>query len=349
MLKKIIHFLFVPIGAALGYWLWVFARYVLTSFDAALWDWIYIALEVALILALAFIGYLVGAPLSNRLTKKMGDAFKIMRAMPAHELFMSTMGLLIGLVCAFLICQVFRNISNEILVTSINAIIYICFSVIGLKIGRSRRDDFDSPLKKKKNDNVPLCGGTVLDTSILIDGRAFDIFKSGFLAKPVLIPKFVLDELSRLSDSEDGKKRTRGRIGLDTVKNLRAQGVTISQADYPQFDSIDDKIVAFAKENNAYIMTNDYSLNLVASVQGVQILNVNELVNALKPTLITGDEIELEIVKVGKDPSQGIGYLDDGTMIVVDNASGYVDKSVTVVVTGMIQTNAGKIIFGKVK
>ena len=164
------------------------------------------------------------------------------------------------------------------------------------------------------------------------------------------IPDFILDELTSLADSDDNKKRTRGRLGLDTVKKLReSEGVILISKDYPEQEKIDGKIIALAKELNAQIMTNDYSLNMVASVQGVKILNINELVNALKPTVVAGDEISIEISKMGKEPDQGVGYLDDGTMVVVENGAQYVDNVVEIVVVSLLQTNAGKIIFGKVK
>lgn len=352
MIKRIIQILFAPIGGALGYWFWILIEVLLKDFNIHLWGWAAVFCEIAIVSAMAVLGYFVGGPVSEWVSSMLIKATKKAKEMPASELFSVTAGLVIGFLCAFLVCQVFNKISNELLVTCINALIYICFGFFGARVAYLRHDDFNLFTKRKKgeDDKKSFAGGTVLDSSMLIDGRTADIFKTGFLNEPIYIPQFILDELTRLADSEDSKKRTRGRIGLDAVKKLQeSESVVLSSKDYPEIETIDNKIIALAKELNADIMTNDYSLNMVASVHGVKILNVNELVNALKPTVVAGDELSIEISKVGKDPSQGVGYLDDGTMVVVENGAEHVNCVITVEVTSMLQTNAGKIIFAKVK
>lgn len=323
---------------------------ILKSFNIYLWGWAAVLLEIACISALAVAGYFIGKPVSNWVAYLLAKSTKKAKEMSFSELLAVTFGLLVGFLCAFLICQIFVKISNEILVTCINALIYICFGFFGAKVALMRHSEFSFFQKRKKDENIKeQKSGTILDSSILIDGRAYDIYKTGFLAEPVYIPRFILDELTSLADSDDNKKRTRGRIGLDTVKKLREnKSVVICEKDFSDSDNTDGKIIALAKELSASIMTNDYSLNMVASVQGIKILNINELVNALKPTVVAGDEIDIEISKSGKEPSQGVGYLDDGTMVVVENGSEYVDKVVNVQVTSMLQTNAGKIIFAKI-
>ena len=353
MIKKVIRILFAPIGGALGYWLWRLVEMLLATLNLTLPDWLVLLLEIACVSALAVVGFFVGGPISTWCAETLAKITKKSKEMPAKDLFLAVFGLLIGFVGAFLICQIFNKISNEILVTSINAIVYICCGFLGMRIVLMRRDEISLPLKRKKgedNDKGDFSGGTVLDSSVLIDGRVFDIYKTGFLKEPIYIPKFILDELSRLADSDDNRKRTRGRIGLDAVKNMRKENnVIISAKDYADKETVDDKIITFANEMGADIMTNDYSLNMVASLQGVRILNINELGNAIKPTVVAGDELNIEVSKIGKDPTQGVGYLDDGTMIVVENGSDYVGQFVEIVVTSMLQTNSGKIIFGKIK
>lgn len=345
MIKKIIHLLFVPIGGALGYWLWKLIEMVLIKTGTTPWGWVAVAGEVAFISVLAIVGYFCGKPASDFFYRGITKITKKAKAMSAKELFLAVFGLLAGFTAAFLVCQIFRNIQNTVLVTSINAVIYICCGVLGVRLALMHRDEV-SVLENNKEQ----AGGTVLDASILVDGRAADIVKTGFLRKPLYIPKFVIDELSLLADSEDAKKRTRGRLGLDTVKLLQEKhGAEAVNKDYSDSDSVDDKLIAFAKKTGCSIMTNDYSLNMVASIENITVLNVNELVNALKPTVVAGDEIKIEITKAGKDPSQGVGYLDDGTMVVIENGAGHIDKTVDVCVTGMLQTNAGKIIFAKLK
>ncbi len=352
MINKVIRVLFAPIGGALGFWLWrlidEFFKIVNVTFE----EWGRIICEIAAISIMAIIGYIIGGPISKWCTRMFAKITKQAKEMPAKDLFVALAGLLVGFVGAFLLCQIFNKIDNAMLVTCLNALIYICCGFLGIRVFLLRRDDVSISLfKRRKGESVDKAvGGTVLDSSILIDGRAFDVLKTGFLKEPIYVPKFVLDELTRLSDSEDSKKRTRGRIGLDTVKKLREDAkVIISARDYDEAASIDDLLIKFAKDVQADIMTNDYSLNMVASVQDVRILNINELANALKPTVVAGDELNIEISKRGKEASQGVGYLDDGTMIVVENGSEYVDKFVDIVVTSMLQTNAGKIIFAKIK
>lgn len=354
MIKKIIQIFFIPIGGAIGYWGLNLIEILFHLININIPTGVRIFCEIAFVSLMAVGFYFIGGPVSNWVSKMLSKIAKKAKEMPLKDMLLALSGLLVGLLTAFLLCQIFVKISNEVLVVCINALIYICCGFLGIRVFLLRRDDINIFEKRKKGEKDSLdenktFGGTVLDSSILIDGRAVDIFKTGFLTEPLLIPKFILDELTRLADSEDNKKRTRGRIGLDTVKKLQElKSVTIVDRDYPE-DSIDGKIISLAVEENACIMTNDYSLNMVASVQGVKILNINELVNALKPTVIAGDELKIELSKLGKDPTQGVGYLDDGTMVVVENGAQYVDNLVDIVVTSMLQTNAGKIIFGKVK
>lgn len=349
MIKKIIQLLLIPIGGAVGYWAWLGVKFILDKMSIGLWGWVLAVLELSAILIFAIIGFFVGRPFSEAFLKAITKVTRWLKAMPAQELLLAVVGLLVGLVTAFLVCQVFKNIQNDVLVTCINAVIYLFSGVIGVRGALMHRDEYVLPVKNKKNNKNEF-SGTILDSSILVDGRITDIVKTGFVSKPIYIPKFVLAELTLLADSEDAKKRTRGRIGLDAVKKLQEEKqAKVIGKDYPESNNIDDKLIKLAKELEVNIMTNDYSLNMVASVQGVEILNINELVNALKPTVIAGDEIKIEITKAGKDPTQGVGYLDDGTMVVVEDGAKYIDKIVDTVVSSMLQTNAGKIIFCKIK
>lgn len=344
MIKKIIHLLCVPISGALGYWLWIFTDIILKSLGINPFSWVGATGVIVFVSVFAVVGYFVGKPVSELSVKMMHKITKKAKEMPAKEMFLGIFGLLIGFVGAFLLCQIFGNIDNTVLVTSINAVIYIICGALGVRLALMHCDEIVLPLKKKKDD------GTVLDASILVDGRVCDIVKTGFLKKPVYIPKFVIDEISALADSEDAKKRTRGRMGLDAVKKLQSEfEATVVQKDFCTDGSVDDKIIAFAENMGCCIMTNDYSLNMIAGLQGVEILNINELINALKPTVLAGEELRIEITKEGKEPSQGIGYLDDGTMVVIENGAEHINKTVDTVVTGMLQTNSGKIIFAKLK
>lgn len=192
----------------------------------------------------------------------------------------------------------------------------------------------------------------ILDTSVIIDGRVADLCETGFLEGTFLVPQFILLELQQISDSSDSLKRARGRRGLDILNKIQKivdVDVRIVEDDFPQVKEVDSKIVAFAKKIGAKVITNDLNLNKVAELQGVRVLNINELCNALKPVVLPGETIRVFVLKEGKEAGQGVAYLDDGTMIVVDNAKRCIGKNVDVVVTSVLQTNAGRMIFTRLK
>ncbi len=190
----------------------------------------------------------------------------------------------------------------------------------------------------------------LLDTSVLIDGRIPDVAESGFLDGNLVIPQFVLHELQQVADSADSAKRNRGRRGLDVVQRLQKIPrihVELSMQDFPAIREVDLKLIEFAKVHNAKIVTNDFNLNKLAQVQGVEVLNINELANAVKPVVLPGESMRVFILKEGKEYNQGVAYLDDGTMVVVDNARRHISKTIDITVTSVLQTTAGKMIFGK--
>ncbi len=190
----------------------------------------------------------------------------------------------------------------------------------------------------------------VLDTSCIIDGRIETLLETGFLEGQILVPQFVLQELQQLADGAKDLKRVRGRRGLEIlnrIKEVYPDRIVINSMDYEDIPTVDAKLVRFAQEINGTLLTNDYNLSKVASVQKVPVLNVNDLVNAVRPSYLPGDNIDLKILKEGKEPSQGIGYLEDGTMVVVEEGSSYVGGELRVVVTSALQTSAGRMIFAK--
>jgi len=191
----------------------------------------------------------------------------------------------------------------------------------------------------------------ILDTSIVIDGRIIDLATTGFIEGPLIVPNFVLREIQLISDSADAIKRNRGRRGLDMLNTLQKRPdleVKISYVDYTETREVDAKLVRLAKDLNGKLITNDFNLNKVAELQNVSVLNINNLANALKPVVLPGEEMEVQVVKDGKDENQGIGYLEDGTMVVIENGGRMLGKKLKVNVTSVIQTNAGKMIFTKV-
>lgn len=203
--------------------------------------------------------------------------------------------------------------------------------------------------QKKVKRNIP---PKVLDTSVIIDGRIADICKTGFVEGRLVVPQFVLDELRHIADSADDLKRVRGRRGLDILNEIQEDGsieVEVTNQDFDDISEVDIKLLRLASVLKGKVVTNDYNLNKVAQVQGVEVLNINELANAVKPIAIPGEEMLITIVKEGKENQQGVAYLDDGTMIVVENGRKYINETRTVVVTSILQTPAGRMIFARVK
>ncbi|PSN10514.1 hypothetical protein C7293_27775 [filamentous cyanobacterium CCT1] len=192
----------------------------------------------------------------------------------------------------------------------------------------------------------------VLDTSCIIDGRIEGLLGTGFLEGQLLVPQFVLQELQQVADASNDQKRDRGRRGLDVLNRIREaypNRLLINSVDYDDIPTVDAKLVKLAQELNAMLLTNDYNLNKVASFQDVEVLNINDLAQAIRPAYLPGDDIDLKILKEGKEPSQGVGYLNDGTMVVVEEGRGYIGEELEVVVTGSLQTSAGRMIFARPK
>jgi uncharacterized protein YacL len=223
---------------------------------------------------------------------------------------------------------------------------------VGLAVGAAKGDFLDlSALggifsERGASKLQPL----ILDTSVVIDGRVADIVETGFLAGSLVIPQFVLRELQQIADSADSVKRNRGRRGLDILQRIQKKAsveVQISEADFPDIREVDHKLIELARALDGKIVTNDFNLNKVAQLRGVKVLNINELANALRPVVLPGEIMRVYILKEGKEYNQGVAYLDDGTMVVVDNARRFIGKTIDISVTSVLQTTAGKMIFGK--
>jgi uncharacterized protein YacL len=190
----------------------------------------------------------------------------------------------------------------------------------------------------------------LLDTSVIIDGRIADISQVGFIMGPIVVPNFVLQELQHIADSADVLRRNRGRRGIEILNRLQKDApvpVIITDTDFEDVDAVDEKLILLAKELQCAIVTNDYNLNRIAELQGVVVLNINELANAVKTVFLPGEEMEIEIIQEGRELGQGVGYLDDGTMVVIENGRRYIGKTVNVTVSKILQTSAGRMIFAR--
>ena len=269
------------------------------------------------------------------------------------------LGSFIGLILAILIANLFSNVfffnllnHQQIVLPLLGALYGVC-GYMGLRIGFKKGEEIHLPGWKLFSKNAPPSeNAKILDTSVIIDGRIADIAETGFIEGAFIIPQFILNELQHIADSSDSIKRTRGKRGLEVLHHLQKQAgvdVRIMDRDYPAIKEVDSKLIELAKEVRGKIITNDSNLNKVAELQGIEVLNINELANSLKPVVLPGEEINVKILKEGKEMGQGVAYLDDGTMIVVDNGRRQMGKTIDVTVTSVLQTPAGRMIFARLK
>ncbi|MBU2102731.1 MAG: PIN domain-containing protein [Candidatus Omnitrophota bacterium] len=261
-------------------------------------------------------------------------------------------GVILGLMLAKIFSTTLTGFNLPVeFVSSISSFVTIIFVYLGLTLGIKGRSEFNLVIPYVKFKRQDLKEETVVvDTSIIIDGRIIDIVKTGFLEARFVIPLFVLNELRALADSTDHMKRQKGKRGIEILHSLKKETnieVTIHDEDVEGVSSVDEKIVKLAQNLDAKILTTDYNLNRIAQLQGLKVLNINDLVNALKPSFISGERFALKLVKEGKEHNQAVGYLEDGTMVVVENAKWLIGKTVDIEVTSVLQSPSGRIIFTK--
>ncbi len=302
------------------------------------------------------------APFIMGMTLKFSERVAAYLAnLPTGDIFVLAIGVILGLVVAALLGTSFSRL--PIIGPYISLILSVIGAIVGAKVALNKRADivtffnriwFTSRNKDNAKKSVHHVSRTnkILDTSVLIDGRILEVIRLGFLEGTIVIPKFVLEELQKIADSADTLKRNRGRRGLDIVKEIKAlKGVNIdiSSTDYDDITEVDAKLVRLAGAMKGILATNDFNLSKVAEIQGIQVLNINDLANALKQSVLPGEELRIYLAKEGKEPGQAIGYLDDGTMVVVENGKKAVNFTMPVMVTSVLQTSAGRMIFAKMK
>lgn len=314
--------------------------------------------DIRFILVLLLAGAALGLLITPWITLRPYRWFRRqMRRIPAPQLLAATIGLIIGLIIAtltaFPLSLLPAPFSNILPFVSL-----ILFGYIGAWIMTMRERDIFSlfggrfareGIRSKPSPSEGISERTILlDTSVIIDGRIADVSRTGFLDGVLTIPRFVLNELQHIADSSDALRRNRGRRGLDMLNKLQKESVVpikITDMDVEEVREVDDKLVRLAKQLRAPVLTNDFNLNKVAEIQGVRVLNVNELANALRAIVLPGENMHVKLVQDGKELGQGVAYLDDGTMVVVENGKKYMGSSIDVTVTRMLQTNQGRMIF----
>jgi len=267
----------------------------------------------------------------------------------------AAVGSILGIVGAFLI-GVLISIQKEAAVsaemqTFLTISLAFFMGYVGLMVGAAKGDYLDlSALGGIFSDKNVKRDYKILDTSVIIDGRIADVAETGFLGGALIIPNFILTELQQVADSPDSSKRQRGRRGLDMLQRLRNNSkldIQIVETDFPAVKEVDLKLIELGMQLDAVIVTNDFNLNKVSQLRGVAVLNINELANALKPVVLPGEAMRVFVLKEGKEYNQGVAYLDDGTMVVIDNARRLIGKTADIAVTSVLQTTAGKMIFGR--
>ena len=378
--EKLMRFLITLLGAGIGAAL---AALILPLFSR--WypiesPYAPIALYAALCLVGAAVCFAFSSAIIGRTMKLIAAIERRWDAMPTQQIVLTSIGMIMGLVVAALITQLILSAGASLITISFSALTYVVLGYVGLRIGfhryrggktpRMRRhlrraaeagilDDADLLMTEEGEDEeegeaIPAARPSrkYLDTSVIIDGRVLDIVKTGFLEGDIVVPQFVLAELRHIADSGNSLRRARGRRGLDVLAKLQKElktPIIVDETDYPDLEEVDVKLLRLCRDNGGTVVTNDYNLNKVAGVTGLRVLNINDLANALKPMLMAGEELTVQIVREGKEPGQGVAYLDDGTMIVVENGRRYVGETVTAVVTTVLQTSAGRMIFTRLK
>jgi uncharacterized protein YacL len=366
LLKTLIRAIITLVGAVAGYGVFLLARFIgivtrfydLTGLNQ-LQQFVFISAS-AIIFGLLF--FLLTPTIGQQSAKVAKNIESEIQAVPANDIIVGTGGLVIGLIIAFLISQIFNRMQGFLGII-LNLVTFIVLGYLGVVVAtRKGRDLLPAWISARRSaagggktkNKLADASPKILDTSVIIDGRIADIMKTGFLEGRIVIPEFVLVELRHIADSSDGLKRNRGRRGLDVLNRIQTEyGIDIynteTEKTLEEIPEVDVKLLKLAQILHGKVVTNDFNLNKVALIKGVDVLNINELANTLKPVVLPGEDMNLFLVKEGKETNQAVAYLDDGTMIVVEDGRRFIGKSLDVIVTSVLQTAAGRMIFAKPK
>jgi len=360
MVKIIVHLFFIITGGTVGF---LYGPNIIQLMNISGPTWVtspYFGLVIGaiifILISYLFEDYIVGF---------FGWVEDTLIKIPVGDLFFGSLGLIVGLVVAYLVTLPLQAISFRLVSQIVPLFLTVLLGYLGFQVGFRRREELTNIIylnRRDKGKKVPTAEdigkkseGTkpkILDTSVIIDGRIADICQTKFLEGPIVIPQFVLGELQYIADSSDALKRNRGRRGLDILNRIQKElpiEVEIYEGDFEDIPEVDSKLIRLTKELDGLLVTNDFNLNKVSDFQGVTVLNINDLANAVKPVVLPGEELVVQVIKDGKEQKQGIAYLDDGTMIVVEEGKDYIGKTIEVLITSVLQTSAGRMIFAKPK
>ncbi len=373
MLSRLLRTVITIVGGLIGYEIFELIEFIIVKTGEYEMDEIFtqserfiLAAFFVIIFGIIFFRY---APRMSIRGRKVADSIENeIQGVSPVEIIGGAIGMVLGLVIAYLLSTIYRDILvQKALNLTVTIIVFSFLGFLGGVIGsrkgpelytmiqtsqRKTREsnEFEYNVKGKKNQRTP----KILDTSVIIDGRILEIMRTGFLEGPIIIPEFVLVELRHIADSSDSLKRVRGRRGLDILNNIQTEFDiqiynTDSEKALKEIPEVDVKLLKLAQIMKGKVVTNDFNLNKVAAIKEVPVLNINELSNAVKPLAIPGEKMTVSLIKQGKDREQAVAYLDDGTMIVVEDGKKFIGKTVDITVTSVLQTAAGRMIFGKVK
>lgn len=369
MLKKLGRGLITVIGGAFGYLAWLLIALGLNksgnNVDKIFTSGQQTGVAIIFVIFFAIIFFRLAPSLGRQSFKVAINIESDLQDVSVNKILAGFIGLVMGFVTAFFVGQMVGTVTHSYLGALITIMAYVFFGFIGVVVATSKGGELLAPVLQSRKQPQNIAKGIgktkrktgefpkILDTSVIIDGRIADIMSTGFLEGPIVIPEFVLVELRHIADSSDSLKRTRGRRGLDILKKMQTEyGVEVYNTDgeksLKEIPEVDVKLLKLAQIMNGKVVTNDYNLNKVAAINDVGVLNINKLANCLKPVVLPGEEMVVQLVKQGKDNSQAIGYLDDGTMIVAEDGRKMIGKTTKITVTSVLQTSAGRMIFGRI-
>ena len=365
MLEKLVRAIVTIIGAIVGYGFYLLIKYLAglkgynleTIFSVA--EKMFIVTTIALIFAIIF--YKLFPVFRRGGMKAAGNLESDLKDTSINDIISTVAGLIIGLFVAYLISRgIYTSIEMPVVNIILNIVTYLILGSLGILVVNSKAKEIGTLVLNRKGSSQSSKGGRhkgdatpkIFDTSVIIDGRIADILETGFIEGPIIIPEFVLVELRHIADSSDTLKRQRGRRGLDILNSIQEEyGVeiynTASEKVLDEIPEVDVKLLKLAQIMNGKVVTNDFNLNKVAAIKGIPVLNINELANTLKPVVLPGEEMILTLVKEGKENDQAVAYLDDGTMIVVEEGKPFIGQTIKVIVSSVFQTSAGRMIFAK--
>lgn len=362
MAKKILRWLIALIGAAIGYGV---AHLALSFFDVTMASRTLLVLVYAASTLLFGIIFYTLYGMIIRSTKSLADGIdRDIRKLGIEDVVAGTLGLLLGLLISALVTILISRLQIPVISSVLSVIVYLLIPAITVILFSRRKAELYRlvrSLRPKRSESLPEVSAPVeaasfpekfLDTSVIIDGRLVDVMETGFIDGKLVIPSFVLEELQHIADSEDALKRQRGRRGLDVLNQMKkeyAAQVVIRDIRRPAEVPVDMMLLSAAEEVGGKVVTNDYNLNKVAAVRNIEVLNINDLSKALRPVVLPGETLPILISQVGKEPGQGVGYLNDGTMVVVENGKNCVGQELDTVVTSVLQTSAGRMIFTRIR